>query len=451
MPAARYWRIVGIETYTGGDLELSEIALCASGSRIDGSAVLACSHVPIAGALAALKDGSLSTACRFASAGVRSSGFHLTWDFGTPVEIDEIKLGSSGSDAQFLRSATLVQATGAGDWSYVADFSGAIYPGAMTYTTSSNANVVRWSEVDRHPQLLLSNGNLTAQSAGGGVYHSARANQVLQTGAWYWELLIVEGNLSNNVLGFGVANANAGLGGSLSTWLGSGPGAIVYFQSDGFTYSNGIQRAGGQGDRAVTGDVIRLGVDVANNQFVVYKNNSLLHSVTGHLPPGPLFPAITAYGGGVATANFGAQPFEFPVLPGFEPLPQTNFRWPLMAGFAALAAAARVRIAASAPVGPLSLPEPVRALNARDVEYGGPGTVYGTTKTKGTPNLPTKARVVLLHQRSKLPVRETWSDPVTGYFEFRGIDTNQQFLTLAEDAEGHFRPVAANRLTPEVA
>ena len=86
----------------------------------------------------------------------------------------------------------------------------------------------------------------------------------------------------------------------------------------------------------------------------------------------------------------------------------------------------------------------------RDVEHGGAGTIYGTTKTKGTPNLPTKARVVLLHQRSKLPVRETWSDPVTGYFEFRGIDTNQQFLALAEDAEGHFRPVAANRLTPEV-
>ena len=85
-----------------------------------------------------------------------------------------------------------------------------------------------------------------------------------------------------------------------------------------------------------------------------------------------------------------------------------------------------------------------------DVEHGGPGTIYGTTKTKGTPNQPAKARVVLLHQRSKLPVRETWSDPVTGNFAFTGIDTTQQFLTLAEDAAGNFRPVAAKRLTPEV-
>ena len=106
-------------------------------------------------------------------------------------------------------------------------------------------------------------------------------------------------------------------------------------------------------------------------------------------------------------------------------------------------------IAASAPVPAFSTLR-VDAQVARDVEHGGPGTIYGTTKTKGTPNLPTKARVVLLHQRSKLPVRETWSDPTTGYFEFRGIDTNQQFLTLAEDADGTYRPVAANRLTPEV-
>lgn len=88
---------------------------------------------------------------------------------------------------------------------------------------------------------------------------------------------------------------------------------------------------------------------------------------------------------------------------------------------------------------------------ARDIEHGGPGTIYGTTKTKGAPNQPTHARVVLLHQRSKLPVRETWSDPVTGAFAFTGIDINQQFLTLAEDAAGNFRPVAASRLTPEVA
>lgn len=111
---------------------------------------------------------------------------------------------------------------------------------------------------------------------------------------------------------------------------------------------------------------------------------------------------------------------------------------------------ARPAVMARAPVPAHTTPTLPTADTVRDVEVGGPGTVYGTTKTKGTPNQPAKARVVLLHQRSKLPVRETWSDPVTGAFAFTGIDTTQQFLTLAEDAAGNFRPVAANRLTPEV-
>ncbi|MVT28114.1 hypothetical protein GO496_10915 [Acidovorax citrulli] len=88
---------------------------------------------------------------------------------------------------------------------------------------------------------------------------------------------------------------------------------------------------------------------------------------------------------------------------------------------------------------------------ARDVQFGGAGRIWGTTKTKGTPNVPTKARVVLLHQRSKVVARETWSMPATGAFEFAGIDTRQQFLVLAEDVQGNFRPVAASRLVPEVA
>ena len=81
------------------------------------------------------------------------------------------------------------------------------------------------------------------------------------------------------------------------------------------------------------------------------------------------------------------------------------------------------------------------------------GRIWGTTKIKGaagTPDAPAKSRVVLLHQRSKLPVREVWSDPITGAFVFEGIDTTQQFLTLAEDAAGNFRPVAASQLVAEV-
>jgi hypothetical protein len=86
---------------------------------------------------------------------------------------------------------------------------------------------------------------------------------------------------------------------------------------------------------------------------------------------------------------------------------------------------------------------------ARDMEFGGKGTIYGTTKIKGTPDTPTKARVRLLRDRDGLLARETWSDPATGAYSFTEIDTAQKFTVLAQDLNGAFRPVAASQLTPE--
>ena len=82
MPAARYWRIVGIETYTGGDLELSELHLYGAAGRLDATATLTSTIAPTAGTLAALQDDDLDTSCRFAGTAVRASGFALAWDFG---------------------------------------------------------------------------------------------------------------------------------------------------------------------------------------------------------------------------------------------------------------------------------------------------------------------------------------------------------------------------------
>lgn len=268
MAAARYWRLVGIEAFAGGDLELSEIAMFSDATRIDGAATLTCSHTPVAGALADLKDASMSVGCRFAAANVRAGGFYLQWDFGSAVDVSEFRFGAATVAARFVSSATITRSADAATWAYADAFAGAVYPGAGQLTTS----------------------------VGGGV------------------------------------------------------------------------------------DVLAL-------------------------PQTSTPPARTPCGRvlTVASAAVGAH-----------------------------------RIAVS------------KTLMAKDVEWGGNARIWGTTKAKGTPNVPTKARVVLLHQRSKLPVRETWSDPVTGAFVFAGIDTSQQFLALAEDAEGHFRPVAANRLTPEV-
>ena len=54
MPAARYWRVVGIRAYGGGELDLSELQLYSATERVDQSATLSCSHAPASGSLSAL-------------------------------------------------------------------------------------------------------------------------------------------------------------------------------------------------------------------------------------------------------------------------------------------------------------------------------------------------------------------------------------------------------------
>ena len=96
----------------------------------------------------------------------------------------------------------------------------------------------------------------------------------------------------------------------------------------------------------------------------------------------------------------------------------------------------------------------VRASHSfRDTEFGGRASITGDVGIKGTggaADVMVRSRVRLLRQRDGLLARETWSDPVTGKFAFRGISEHQQFIALAEDKDGNFAPVAADRRVPEV-
>ena len=434
MAAARYWRFHGVTTWGGGDLLLSELHLHDASGRVDGPATLTCSHAPVAGALSDLRDASTATMCRFAASDVRSSGFWLQWDFGAGGERDivAVNLGSGTSQGTYPEVITVASSDAGSSWSTAFIFEGILYPGPQAMELLRPADVVgrRW-EYFGPSASTIDAGHLvwTCSTYSGSA---ARAGRSVQSGKWYWELTVNQMNTTSgaagNALNFGV-------------WPLSRPMSTYIYNT------SGVYRAW---QAASPGDVFSLAFDADAGTLSVRRNGNLVGGALGQPlsmtePWAPVIGDDNA-GGAQVAANFGASPFAFSPPAGFLPLVGAGSGVgprPIRAAVGAMT------IAASAPVPAFSTLR-VDAQVARDVEHGGPGTIYGTTKTKGTPNLPTKARVVLLHQRSKLPVRETWSDPTTGYFEFRGIDTNQQFLTLAEDADGTYRPVAANRLTAEV-
>ena len=410
MPAARYWRIVGVETYAGGDLEISALHLHDAGGRVDAGAVITCSHAPVSGTLDALQDTDLATSCRFSGVHVRSGGFALHLDIGSAKDVTGIRIGSADVYERYLAGFTLQYWDGAG------------------WVVSGSINRAPWPGPASLGALL----------------------PVSSFAAVYWRLWITENNGDAYT---SLQELRLFAGSSTVTYNGMVTGQSSYFDA--------INNTAG---RLVNGEL----VDFVYNVWVSATGANLPHWVSFRLDSAAkvtglqLWPQNYAGGPSRAPKSFALQSSSngenwvdrLTVTGASDWTAGVPKTWVVHAPDGAVAPFVHTGMlkateAASSDV-PAFATMASRSQLARDIEFGGAGTVYGTTKTKGAPNLPTKARVVLLHQRSKQPVREVWSDPITGAFVFEGIDTTQQFLTLAEDAAGNFRPVAASRLVPEV-
>lgn len=86
-----------------------------------------------------------------------------------------------------------------------------------------------------------------------------------------------------------------------------------------------------------------------------------------------------------------------------------------------------------------------------DIYDGGQGRITGTVKEKNTPtNTPLKRRVVLLSMPGSRAIRETWSDPVTGVYEFTDVAMDRVYTVVSYDHTGIYRGVVADNLTPEL-
>ena len=81
----------------------------------------------------------------------------------------------------------------------------------------------------------------------------------------------------------------------------------------------------------------------------------------------------------------------------------------------------------------------------------GVGRVHGTVKLKSEPeNTPLRRKVWLLRQRDGVKIRETWSDALTGAYEFNYIDELQLWTVISFDHTGDKRAVIADGLVPEL-
>lgn len=101
---------------------------------------------------------------------------------------------------------------------------------------------------------------------------------------------------------------------------------------------------------------------------------------------------------------------------------------------------------------------PTQAINAQvrgsiariDVEDGGPYRIAGTTEREVTPGVfvvhPYR-RVRLFERLTGRLVREQWSDPLTGAYEFSQIKL-REYILLTDDHARYYNAVAADLITP---
>ena len=99
----------------------------------------------------------------------------------------------------------------------------------------------------------------------------------------------------------------------------------------------------------------------------------------------------------------------------------------------------------------LSVNERAAPLPFLDAYNGGVGVVYGTVKEKTTPvNTPLRRRVILIDEASRIVIRETWSNNVTGEYSFPGVKLGVPYTVLSYDHTDAYRAVVADGQIPEL-
>jgi hypothetical protein len=188
---------------------------------------------------------------------------------------------------------------------------------ALSLSATGAVAAETWNPSDKHADIVLSNGNLTATKSGSDNSTSVRG-ETARGGSteWFFEVTITE--VIN--VAVGVANSSFVLNG----WPGDDTNACAL-------YSNGDLGYGGYIDygNLNNGDVVGVHWKPATGDVLFYVNGSLFASQATSLTS--VYPLLEAYSNGDGgTANFGATAFTF------QPSGTTSWDGSQVAGAAAV-------------------------------------------------------------------------------------------------------------------
>lgn len=492
MAIHRYWRIIGIQTPSNTDLELSEFRFYNLGSLADTSCIITSTIAPISGNLSYLTDNSSTNVVTWDYSSWSQSGFSIKYDFGSGqgVEFPKFRIGSGSSQSTWIIDCVSQWSNDNINWTGYFSLNSIHYPGAYSLTTLPDSGT---------PDIYYSNVSLLIN--GNGVNASTS--------------IIDNNSLPKSISVFGNAQ--------ISTTQSKYGGSSVYFGGTGYlTIPDSNDFAFGSGDFTLEGwlfvptnitstQVIcgqwnaggslswnlhlstnnHMGMETSTDggyvgaRYITTGNNAVPISTWFHFSLVRSINTYTIYinGVSVATLTIAGSLFDTTLPLTISGSTEHNYLFTgYMDDLRITKGVARYTSNFMPPSAELSIyPIALDTYTARltkliylpnrilpevglqngsgvqsqkeyifnDVYYGGSGIISGTTKIKNTlSNIPVMKRVVLIDERSKLVIAERWSDSTTGYFEFKGFRTDILYTLLSYDHTGAFNAVVAVSVVP---
>lgn len=440
--------------------------------RADATAAISSSLPPLSGSLASLQDTDTSTIVSFSKP---TAGFFINWDFGAggDASVLAMRVGSSVNKDKFLAAADLQYSIDGKVWTQVVRKDRFSWPGPNAMTpepTGGGFNIAEAVLFLRLTTDLTDTSPVarTMTAANGAALSSAQA---------YFGTQSLSLNGTNQYL---TSPASSSLGFSasddftVSFWARKTTNGVSGYDGVVSTTTNGSGTDGWFVELSATRGLLMGGVGAVHFQvnlnpndgvwthWEVTRASGVLRAFKGGtkiyegahstaLPQNGL--TIGAeYANGYPFAGFlqqvlivkGKALHTSDFVPADLVAAATDTQSPLISTLRRPA-----QIAVSAAVEAFHTRN-ITGLRSEDILHGGLGRVYGTVKEKNTPvNTPLRRRVYLMDQRSRLVVRETWSDAVTGEFEFRFVKEGIKWFVYSLDHEGHYVSTSADNQESE--
>lgn len=474
------WRVTGLETFDGLDLELSELHLYDISGRVCAGAQISASHAPVGGQLTALGDDDLQSTCRFAGADATAPGFWVRWDLAVPKDVTRIRM-AAGSALERACARLRIQALVGGIW---IEMGGSVQETSGFDFVCSNTNA--WydealptgkvtgitGEISTESGTEVST-NIPSDALVGDLLLLFVMHRSALTVPVGWDLLATSPAIS----GGGVSSQWQSVLSKMKTIADVMSPVVVLKQATAGRLVTGVMAVNMQGvppqiqvlSDKVSGDgrvqdvlpiLVRPGglgiasaseVAVAPGAWTAPAGYALVLGQSGNVGDRRLGVAYSLQPGMLSGAF--AIPSDSAVVEksriSLSIYPSDEQRVLKRVARKYSVSAINPRQVTGEPVFDTGSVTAVSPVKARDVEFGGRGFFYGVVKDHET-NRALQRRVRLFRSRDGYLVAETWSAS-DGSYRFEGLNERYEYDIEAWDHEKNFFSVVANNQIPEVA